>query len=111
MVCLGRLLRCRQRVLPITVAAVAAAVLHYLVTNFAYWALDSFYPHTWEGLIACFTAGLAFLHLQNMLIANLLFCGILFGGFAWAQSRFPALREQAATPQPLLGDWSSLPPG
>jgi hypothetical protein len=30
-----------------------------------------------------------------MLAANLVFCAILFGGFAWAQSRFPLLREQA----------------
>ncbi len=93
-VCLGMLLRGRQRLLSVAAAAVAAALLHYLVTNFAFWALENFYPHTWEGLIACFAASVPYL--QNMLCANLIYCGLLFGGFAWAQSRFPALREQAA---------------
>jgi hypothetical protein len=92
---LGLMLRGRTRVLPVTAAAVVAALLHHLVTNFAVWVFQDIYPRTAEGLIACYVAAWPFL--QNMLAANLIFCGILFGGFAWAQRQFPILRESAAT--------------
>lgn len=97
---LGILLRREQpawwpvRLLSVAAAAVGAALLHYLITNLAVWMFQDFYPRTSEGLVACFVAALPFL--KNMLAANLIFCGILFGGFAWAQRRFPVLREQAA---------------
>jgi hypothetical protein len=91
---LGVLLRGRIGPVSVVSAAVGAAMLHYLVTNFAVWMFQDFYPRTGAGLIACYTAALPYL--QNMLVANLIFCGILFGGFAWAQQQFPALREPAA---------------
>lgn len=90
-VCIGLLLRSRPGLLPIALAAVAAAVLHALITDFAVWALLGFYPKTWSGLMACYAAGLPFF--KNMLAGNLVFCGILFGAFTWAQKRFPALQE------------------
>jgi hypothetical protein len=93
---LGMLLRGQARPLPVAAAAVAAALVHYVITNLAVWIFQDFYPHTGAGLVACFIAALPFL--QNMLCANLVFSGILFGGFAWAQRRFPALRETAALP-------------
>jgi hypothetical protein len=88
---MGMLLRGRQRLLPIAAAAVGAALLHFLITNFP--ALPGHNASlTWQGVTASYLAGVPFL--QNMLYANLVFCALLFGGFAWAQRRFPALRER-----------------
>jgi hypothetical protein len=97
-VCIGMLLRGRMRVTTVVAAAIGAAVLHALITDFAVWAFQGFYPKTFAGLVACYTAGLPYF--QNMLAANLVFCGVLFGSFAWAQRRFPTLQEQyAVVPQ------------
>jgi hypothetical protein len=93
-VCLGMLLRGRPRVLPIVGAALAAGLLHFLITNFPGLLPGHNNSLTWNAVMASYAAGLPFL--QNMLYANLVFCGLLFGGFAWAQTRFPALREQTA---------------
>lgn len=93
---LGTLLRGRTRLLPVAAAAVAAALLHYAITNFAVWLFQDFYPRTGEGLVACYVAALPYL--KNMLAANLVFSGVLFGGFAWAQHRFPMLRETTVAP-------------
>lgn len=96
---LGMLLRRMPRVFSapgaaaIVSAAVAAALLHFVVTNFAVWMSQDIYPRSGAGLIACFTAALPFL--QQMLYANLVFSAILFGGFAWAQRQFPSLRPSA----------------
>lgn len=75
----------------VVVAAVSAALLHFVVTNFAVWMFGEIYPRNGVGLIACFTAALPFL--QQMLSANLAFSALLFGGFAWAQRQIPSLRE------------------
>ena len=90
-VCVGMLLRNRPGLAPIIVAAIAAAVLHAVITDFAVWAFQGFYPKTWSGLMACYAAGLPFF--KNMLAGNLVFCGVLFGAFAWAQKRFPMLQQ------------------
>jgi hypothetical protein len=90
---LGTLLRGQARVLPVTAAAIGAALMHFLITNLTVWMFQDIYPRTGAGLLACFAAALPFL--QKMLAGNLIFCGILFGGFAWAQRRLPILREPA----------------
>ncbi|WP_460034870.1 DUF6580 family putative transport protein [Methylothermus subterraneus] len=59
-VCLGFWLRSRRTVLPIARATLAGSVLFFILTNFGVWALGSFYPKTWEGLVACYTAAIPF---------------------------------------------------
>lgn len=97
MVCLGFRLRCHRRPLPVTAAAVAGALLFYLVTNFAVWSHGKLYPLTLDGLAACYVAALPFL--QNMLLGNLGYAALLFGGLALAERQFPTVREpQLALP-------------
>lgn len=92
-VCLGFLLRGRRKVVPIAGAALASSVLFFVLTNFGVWALGSWYPHTWEGLVACYVAAIPFF--QNTLLGDAVYATLLFGGLALAENSFPALREPA----------------
>lgn len=93
-VCLGFWLRKRRSVLPITGAALAGSVLFFVMTNFGVWALGSWYPKTWEGLVACYVAAIPFFH--NTLLGDAVYSTALFGGLALAEYRFPLLRERSA---------------
>ena len=88
MVCLGFILRRRPSPGAIVAAAVGGAVLFYLISNFGAWLMFDFYPRSVEGLFACYVAAIPYL--GNTLAANLVYCAVLFGGFALAQRRFPA---------------------
>jgi hypothetical protein len=72
-------------------AAMASSVLFFLLTNFGMWLFSGFYPLTSAGLIACYVAAIPFF--QNTLAGDLVFTGLLFGGFAIAERLLPAIRE------------------
>jgi len=93
-VCLGFGVRQRRPVQRITFAAVASAILFFVLTNFGVWAIDNLYPKTAAGLVDCYVAAIPFF--QNMLLANVLYSALLFGGFALAENCFVRLREPAA---------------
>ena len=94
-VCLGFWLRRQRSVARIAGAAVASAVLFFIVTNFGVWAFGTLYPRTAAGLTECYIAAIPFF--QNTLSSNLLYAGVLFGGLALAEKRFVSLREHAVT--------------
>ncbi|HJT31832.1 MAG TPA: DUF6580 family putative transport protein [Pirellulales bacterium] len=89
-VLIGMLLRNRRTVVTVPAAAIASAVLFFVVTNFAVWYGGERYPQRAEGLVACYVAGLPFF--RNGLLGDLFYSAILFGGFELAQRRWPALR-------------------
>ena len=74
-------------------AAVAAALLFYLIANFGVWMRGTLYPMTWEGFVTCYTVAIPYL--RNAILGNLFYAAILFGGFRLAQRRFAALRIDA----------------
>lgn len=94
----------RQSAGRLAAVSVASSVLFFLITNFAVWyapgAATGFYPQTVQGLMTCYAAGLAFYDGQsfalNGLAGDLFFSGLLFGGYALLQYRFPTLRKQRA---------------
>ncbi len=92
----GFLLRTNRGPWRIAGASVAGSVLFFVVTNFAVWAGGALFPKTFAGLVACFVAAIPFFH--NTLLGDAFFAAVLFGGFALAEQRFPALRL-ARTPQ------------
>lgn len=93
-VVLGRRLRGRASFQRVGAAAIAAALLFYAIANFGVWLRGALYPPTWEGLAACYAAALPYL--RNALVGNLAYAALLFGGWAAARRRVPALRESAA---------------
>ncbi|HET8897735.1 MAG TPA: DUF6580 family putative transport protein [Rhodanobacteraceae bacterium] len=88
---LGGRLRGRISAGRVAIAAIVSTTGFYLVTNFAVWALGTMYPHTGSGLVACFVAGLPFFQWQ--LAGSLLWCTLLFAGWALLSQRFSGLRH------------------
>jgi hypothetical protein len=94
-VVLGRLIRDRRSALAVGAAALTGSVLFFVITNVGVWLVGDLYPRTVEGLVACYVAAIPFF--RNTLAGDLLYAGALFGGFALAEWRFPALRRQSAS--------------
>lgn len=97
-VLLGFWVRRRPSPLAIGTAALAAAVLFFLVSNLGVWLQRKLYPMSWEGLVACYVAAIPFF--KNMLAGNVVYALVLFGGFALAERHIAALREPAPAPTP-----------
>lgn len=93
---IGRWLRFRQELLPITGAVLAGSTLFFILTNFGVWALLSSYPKTLAGLGACYTAAIPFF--GNTLMGTAFYTAALFGGFALAGKGFPMLRAEELVP-------------
>ncbi|MHC4120487.1 MAG: DUF6580 family putative transport protein [Planctomycetota bacterium] len=93
-VCLGLLVRNRVTTLTVGGAALIGSVLFFVVTNFGVWLVSSLYPKTVAGLFGCYIAAIPFF--RNMLVGNLFYTLVLFGGFALAQRYLPALRAEPA---------------
>src|SRR6266852_2964318 len=90
-VAIGLWLRDRRTIALISLATLLGAIQFFLVTNFAVWALGSFYPRTVAGLATCYIAGIPFF--WNTLAGDALYATLLFGGYALAERFFPPLRE------------------
>ncbi|MCI0359220.1 MAG: hypothetical protein L0211_12140 [Planctomycetaceae bacterium] len=93
-VALGMLLRDRVNVGRVTLAAIVAGVMFFLISNFSVWLGGKTYPQNLGGLVLCYVAGLPFA--LNTIAGNLLYSGILFGGLEGLQRFWPSLRESKA---------------
>jgi uncharacterized protein DUF6580 len=60
-----------------TAAALAGPTAFFLISNFGVWLGWKMYAPTWQGLVACYAAGLPFY--RNSVVSSLLFGGVLFG--------------------------------
>jgi len=94
-VCLGFWLRRRQSAGRIVAAALCGSMLFFILTNLAVWALTPLYPKTLSGLSECYVAALPFF--RNTLAGDLLYSGLLFGGLAMAERRWPRLAEASTS--------------
>ena len=81
------------RILRLVGAAMAASLSFFLLSNLAVWFFGSFYPHTWQGLIACYVAALPFLHLT--VVGDLAYTTLLFGAYATYLSLSSSLEQDA----------------
>ncbi len=90
---IGSRLRGTENPLYIGSAAVAGSIQFFLITNFAWLAASSMYPHTLAGMVACYAAGIPFF--WRTLASDLLYSGVLFGLHAWL-SRRVAVQERVA---------------
>jgi hypothetical protein len=94
-VCIGMLLKNRQSAVTIIGASLVSSVLFFVLTNFAVWATGTLYEKNIAGLVKCYEMAIPFFNWGTM-ASDLVFVGILFGGFALAERRFPALRTVPA---------------
>lgn len=75
----GFLLRNRVNVFSVILGSLGASVIFFLVTNFALLYPTTLYPHTLQGIMASYTAGIPFF--KNALAGDLIYSGILFGSY------------------------------
>ena len=74
---IGLVLKKRNNVFKTAAASLGISLLFFVVSNFAVWALSSWYPHNFSGLMLNY--GLAVPFFRNTLLSNLFFTGLLFG--------------------------------
>ena len=89
----GFAIRERRTVGTVAAATLAGSVCFFLATNFAVWANGSgvTYPRSLAGLALCYEAAVPFF--RNTLAGDIVYATALFGGLAFAEARFPALRR------------------
>lgn len=88
MVACGLFIRNKVSAANIALASICGAVIFFLITNFAF--LYPWYPHNIQGVIQSYIMGLPFL--RNMLLADIIYGTLLFGGFYLLEKRYPVLR-------------------
>jgi hypothetical protein len=69
----------------VILGSLSSSVIFYIITNFAFWLM--FKPLTGSFLIQSYFDAIPFF--RNAFIGDLVFCGILFGGFALAEKFAP----------------------
>ncbi|MEC9368579.1 MAG: DUF6580 family putative transport protein [Pseudomonadota bacterium] len=77
-------------VFSIGAASLGGALTFFVLSNLAVWTFGAdghAYPHTLEGLVACFTAALPFF--KYMLAGTVFWGAVLFGGYALAMRLLP----------------------
>ena len=92
-VCLGFWLRSNQPPWRVASVALLGSAIFFVITNLAVWATLGTYPLTTDGLLACYVAAIPYF--RNTVASDLLYSVLMFGGFALAQARVPALRPIA----------------
>lgn len=90
MVLIGQVMIRKVRVVNIAMASVAAALVHWLLSDFAVWnAGFSAYSKDFKGLMECYAMG--FPLMKNTLLSNLMYSAIFFGLFELVQRKVPVL--------------------
>jgi hypothetical protein len=72
-------LKQRRTFVRVSGAVLASSLVFFALSNFGMWA-SGYYPRTWAGLVACYTAALPFF--RNTLASDVLYSAVLFGGYA-----------------------------
>jgi len=88
---LGMTLRGRVTFFNIAAAAVLASAGFFLISNFHVWLTGHGMPHTAAGLGATYVAAIPFA--KNMLMGNLFYSALLFGGYELLSMQWPVLRQ------------------
>ena len=69
----------------------AGSLIFFMITNFSVWLSGGLYPLTIDGLLECYIMAIPFFH--NTLISTLLFLGILFFGYTFAEKKYQVLKK------------------
>ncbi|BAU54576.1 DUF6580 family putative transport protein [Mucilaginibacter gotjawali] len=90
MVFIGSLIK-KANVGNIAIASLASVAVHWLIIDMP-WLYGSLYPHNLVGYGQSLIAAIPFE--RNMVLGDIVFCAILFGGFELAQRKYTFLRIQ-----------------
>ncbi|MEY4217415.1 MAG: hypothetical protein RLZZ68_1871 [Bacteroidota bacterium] len=71
-------------------SSLMAALLFFAVSNFGVWVGSMSYPHTLNGLLTCYAAGIPFL--GGTVLGNVFYGAALFGLFHILQHRWDAIK-------------------
>jgi len=88
MVFVGSLIN-KVNVLSVFLASFASVAIHWLIMDLP-WLYGTMYPHTLAGYGASLVAALPFE--KNMILGDIIFGAILFGGFELAKNKYTILR-------------------
>jgi len=85
----GTLVAKKKNIATIIGGSLAASVIFFFVTNFAYLYPTKMYEHNLSGIIAAYTAGIPFV--RNTIFSDLVYTTVFFGSYelvkAWAKRR------------------------
>ncbi len=87
---LGLSLRGNKSFLPVAGCTLAGSIVFFLVTNLVWWPGHLEYPQTWSGQVQSYVAAIPFFGWT--LAGTAYYSAIIFGGFALAERRYPALQ-------------------
>ena len=76
---IGQVARKHKSFEVVLASSIVGSFLFFAVTNWAVWQFADWYPHTIDGLIACYVAALPFF--RNTLAGDLFYTGVLFGSY------------------------------
>jgi hypothetical protein len=65
--------------------AITSSTAYWLVSNFGVWLTPGMYPHTREGIIACYIAALPYYRTSTL--STLVGGAVLFWGYEWMRRR------------------------
>ena len=74
----------------ILIGTLGSTIIFFLISNVGCWVGNSFYPQNFMGLTTCYAAGIPFL--KGTMLGDIFYSLILFGSFAFAQYKLPALK-------------------
>ena len=89
MVFIGSLIK-RVSFATVGMASLVSVAIHWLITDLP-WLYGNSYPHNLAGYGQSLLAAIPFE--RNMVLGDIVFCAILFGGFELAKNRYTALRN------------------
>lgn len=75
----------------VLIGSLSASVIFFVVSNFGVWLSDPDYPLNLGGLLLCYEMAIPFFH--NTVLGDLVYSGVLFGGFEYAKTRIPELSK------------------
>lgn len=79
----------KANVANVVIASLVSVAIHWLIIDLP-WMYGTLYPHNLTGYGQSLMAAIPFE--QNMILGDIVFCAILFGGFELAKSKYTALR-------------------
>jgi Family of unknown function (DUF6580) len=82
---IGGLLRENLSILRFAGSAVAASTAYFIISNFGVWLGWGMYPHTREGLVACYVAALPYYRTSSL--STLVGGAVLFWGYEFLRRR------------------------